>query len=715
MGRTAVFNGVELVIPDAYSALDVSRLLTPTSGGVGIVAVIGEADGGKPGINIFPGGTSPAVIKRELKSGPLADAARLALRSGTDNLVQAGASTLIALKTNNSLQSYLDVGGLSAAVAEGYDLTFGQAGSFYDVSGAAKFIRLAGGLLHVYFVVTDGSNTQTAPVVSGSTGTAVNILTGDTAAQIAGKAKLIIDALSGITATVVGAVVSVVHDVAGAVSPDAVVTGSGASLSITSQGVAADVIGAIKFITKQYGAATALYTAEIATVGPQKFVTIRNEDGTPETSVALGVVSYLNLKYTGDASAADLQLKWVSNALRLQVTLAGDQSDGSDDIDMDVTLLTVGNIVQLVNGMTGYEASVDPSRQQTKAADLDLYMTDQDATAADGVDFPASIMELVNWGASQSQFVTVQRGSQNNGDTVPGTLASTQFTGGSRGTTSNSQFQAALNTLLALRVNIMVPLVSSDNQDGSTMLVSTINAQIKDHVQSRSSILGRSECQAYVSIKGNKDAFKAECASLNSRWVACTSQIINDLDISGNIKDFPEWGFAVVCAQTQAGSPIGTDLTYRALPVRGIKQDVSWNPIENGPELIKAGALIGGPDDSNVNRIIAGYTTWLADDNNANIYIETVESLAIFAFNHRKFMKQRFLGQSDFTRQDIIDAIGESVEVEKTTTKSIKGFDMKQVSIVSASAGRLEYEVPVVPFEGIKFVLPTVVAIRETA
>lgn len=720
MGRTAIFNGVELVIPDAYSALDVTRLLTPTSGGVGIVALVGEADGGKPGVNIFPGGTSTAVIKRELRSGPLADGARLALRAGTDNLVQAGASTLVAYKTNNSTQSTLPIGGTSAAVAQEEEWDFaGLTGNSFDVVGAALSLNLASALGYLWFNVTDGANVQADPLGVGVS-VQVDILDADTPTQIVNKAfaALNLAAIVGVDIAAEGAagVLEVLYD-AGAQASNGDAGDSGTAFSVIVPGVAADTDAQITLFTAQYGVFTELYTGEIATVGGAKFITVRDDSGTPQTSPGLGVTSYLNIQYTGDASTALLVLEYVASLLRLQITLAGDQTDGSQNIDLDVTGLTVGNIAQIVSGLTGYSASVDPARQQFKATDLDLVLN---AGALDvktaALDLPASIKEAQDWAANQSTFLEkIVRGVENEGDTILSAFPTTQFSGGTRGTTSNSSHQAGLNVLLGLRINILTSLFSSDLQDGSTVTISAINAQVKDHVQFRSSILGRSECQAYTSIKGDKDAFKAECASLNSRWVACTSQIINDLDIDGNIKDFPEWGFAVVCAQTQAGSPIGTDLTYRALPVRGISQHPSWNPVENGPELIKAGALIGGADENNVNRVIAGYTTWLADDNNANIFIETVESLAIFAFNHRRFMKQRFLGQSAFTRQSIVDAITQSVEVETDTTKSIKGFDLEQVAIISASAGRLEYEVPVVPFEGIKFVLPTVVAIREVA
>jgi hypothetical protein len=151
------------------------------------------------------------------------------------------------------------------------------------------------------------------------------------------------------------------------------------------------------------------------------------------------------------------------------------------------------------------------------------------------------------------------------------------------------------------------------------------------------------------------------------------------------------------------------------LPVSGITQDASWNPVENAAELIKAGGLVAGPDENNQIRIIAGYTSWLVDGNNGNIFIETVESLAVFSFNHRQYMRQRFLGRSSFTTQDILDAIQTSLRAEKETTKSIKSYDFRQTKLTSTSGARLEYDIFVEPWEGIAFVLPTVVAIRDAA
>lgn len=591
MGRTQVFQGVELVIPDAYSALNLDALLTPTSGGVGIIALVGESDGGKPGLHVLPGGSSTTVVKRELKSGPGANGARLALRSGSDDLVRNGASTVIFAKTNQSTQ---------------------------------------------------------------------------------GTAAL----------------------------------GSPTKLTLRS---------------KQYGVFVNAYTAFVTSMSGGAILTVRENspdaNSITETSPLVGTLGYFTVTFAGTASAATASLHYVSGVLKYVTTLTSPGS-GEVNLSIDCTGLTVTQLVNLINQNTGYTAVVLNQKGQVKVSDMDLVVSAASIYGPAIGTYYAGILELQNWATSVSQLVTVERTAGDAGDKVPAPFPSSgvvTFSGGSRGASSNSDVQNALNLLLSLRVNIVVPLFSSDSQDGSTVTIAAINSQVKDHVDARSSLLGRSEAQAYVSIKGNKTAFEAEAARMGDMLVAVTSQAISDLDIDGNIITYDEWGFAVVCAQTQAGSAIGTPLENRLIPVNGISNDVSWSFITDGPELIKKGTLFAITDENNQIRIKGGYSSWLGDGNNARIFIETVESLLIFSFNHRLFMKQRFLGKSVFTTGDILAAILQSETAERDTTKSIKDFDSKQTKLLSTTAGRLEYNVAVVPWEGIRFILPTVVAIREAA
>lgn len=76
---------------------------------------------------------------------------------------------------------------VAAAIAKKRRLVFSQAGSFYDVVGTAKAIQIFDyySVAHFFwFNVTDGPNTQTAPVLSG-TGHQVDVALASTAAQVA--------------------------------------------------------------------------------------------------------------------------------------------------------------------------------------------------------------------------------------------------------------------------------------------------------------------------------------------------------------------------------------------------------------------------------------------------------------------------------------------------------------------------------------------------
>lgn len=147
------------------------------------------------------------------------------------------------------------------------------------------------------------------------------------------------------------------------------------------------------------------------------------------------------------------------------------------------------------------------------------------------------------------------------------------------------------------------------------------------------------------------------------------------------------------------------------LPSSGLKQDVSWSPEEDGATMIQKGMLIAGADEDNVLRFKNGVTTWLADDNDANIYTEMVDSLDAFSFNHRKWMKQKFLGKSDFTKEDVWSAIKEDLRAQKDGT--IKGYSLEQCKIYSATGKELKYDVAVIPYQGVVFILPTVVGLKE--
>jgi hypothetical protein len=115
---------------------------------------------------------------------------------------------------------------------------FSQSGSFYDVVGAAKAIQLFNTSTghYFWFKVTDGINTQTDPVLTG-TGHQVDILSADTSAQVATKFHTAVAAVSAAFTSVntIASRVDVTNVTSGA-STDASASGSAATVTISRQG-----------------------------------------------------------------------------------------------------------------------------------------------------------------------------------------------------------------------------------------------------------------------------------------------------------------------------------------------------------------------------------------------------------------------------------------------------------------------------------------------
>lgn len=112
------FNGATLRKPGAYSQSKVNLAggfpLAPT----GIVAIIGESDGGAPGssdgVVTYTSEDIRAIVDT-YKSGPIVEAARILVNPARDARVANGASIIKVYKTNASLQSSLALDNAAAA------------------------------------------------------------------------------------------------------------------------------------------------------------------------------------------------------------------------------------------------------------------------------------------------------------------------------------------------------------------------------------------------------------------------------------------------------------------------------------------------------------------------------------------------------------------------------------------------------------------------
>lgn len=103
MTRQVLFNGAVLTRPGAYTKIDASQFNNIALLGLGVVGLIGDADGGQPRVvQIF---NNAQAVRTAYRSGPLVEAAQIAADPGNDPLIPAGAQTIVTYKTNLSTKS----------------------------------------------------------------------------------------------------------------------------------------------------------------------------------------------------------------------------------------------------------------------------------------------------------------------------------------------------------------------------------------------------------------------------------------------------------------------------------------------------------------------------------------------------------------------------------------------------------------------------------
>ena len=107
MVSSIYFNGRVTHVPGSYSEVDASGLSVVGLGAVGIVAVIGEAEGGSPYNGDVPVHriTNPAKIAKTFRDGDLKEAGNMIFDPSKDPDIPAGASQVKFVKVNPATQS----------------------------------------------------------------------------------------------------------------------------------------------------------------------------------------------------------------------------------------------------------------------------------------------------------------------------------------------------------------------------------------------------------------------------------------------------------------------------------------------------------------------------------------------------------------------------------------------------------------------------------
>lgn len=693
MARSISFNGQTLFHPGGLSRVNASALSPIGLSATGIMSLIGEADGGAPGAVSGPVDVDdPALAAQLFRSGPLADAIRLAFDPSTDPRIPGGAFRCVCYKTNQSTQGKAHLPGPGNLVAD--------------------------------------------TVAAGSTTTSINLTTGG----------LVVNAHKGRWLKIGSETRRIVSNAAAIV-----VVSPGFSVAPTAATVVDILNDEMILTTTDYGAHTTQVSAEFeAGIGTDTFVITLADGAKVEQSPDLGGYPFLYLQYVGGAiptngsgtitaattstvtlnvaappalnAFAGMVLQFADGKQRLitgntnadptvitltagyelttaeaaalvgtaaqvrNVTSAAASITGANGAALTMTSVvapvadnlnitfgtgqTLRQLVDFINGSTNYRATIPDgvNPDTTLMASFDFGTR---ATAVD-VRFDAEIfpstkgnfrrdlqlaVDWVNTFATLATAIRAIAGTTEGGE-IPsftgGVAATVQdvpiyFVGGTRGISANSDFQAGFDALLEVRVNQIAPLISYDLTNdgfGSTATFASVAAQLSAHVSTCAGI-GRSERGGYLGGRLTKTQLIAEAAALNNTDVILFGQRPTVLDATGTLVKQAEWAMAVIAGGMRCGAPeVGEPLTFKYINAQGITQDPSWSPKNVGDvnALIQAGVMFAEITPRKTIRMVRDETTYLVDDNICFLDGNTRDAVRFLSYDLRTDLEDQFTG-----------------------------------------------------------------------
>lgn len=405
--------------------------------------------------------------------------------------------------------------------------------------------------------------------------------------------------------------------------------------------------------------------------------------------------------------------------------------------DLAITFTTGQTLRQLldaINANPSYEAAagqaVNPDT--TLVADFD-FGPDTTSNIGASIDLAVegatrNVMAIVDYLNDFSVYVSAVRtadtGSAVSGCCPPADIGEPLYlTGGSRGVSSNTEFQAGLDELLKVRCNSVVPLIDEDLANeglGSTATVASVAAQLGDHVATaRGTAQDKAgERGGFQGFQGTKDEVIAQANALNDQDVALVAQNPTTLNALGSLEEFGPRMLAVQAASMRSGvTEVAEPLTHKLIRVSGLTQDASWDPADltDANEMIINGVLFAERIDGVGTRWVRDLTTWVADDNLAFSEGSVRDAVRFVAFGLRTTLVERFTGKkaAPSTIANVKDAAATFLELARqddiivdstdpTTGETVKAYHNLKVT---SSGDTVRINVGIFPVPGINFQL----------
>ena len=669
---------------------DVTVQTTPSSGGtIGIVAIVGEADGGAPfgGENIeenFFTIDQIDRIKAKYISGPIVDAARALSAPANDVNIAGSVSRIYIVKTNTSVQAALNI--LTASPSSYGDfkaLNHGLRGNQIAVTSINIQAEIAPTITGSDLSFSDGSAYSGKIFGIRKNGEVVTIITlsgtdGDhddltkLVAEIDGQLP------AGMTASADGAGLKLTIDA----DVDANSKGWGKSF---------EIIDTVTNDLAQFGLVEGLVSSS-AEIKNQTTVT-RTSTGTNEEFIAGGDIG-LNVGYSGTTAVLS-----VSSAGVLATTIVG-----GSGANLSINLsehTTMSELADFINSQTGYTASAGSTASQLAPSSLDQVSTVgiavTDPTLKSGkIKFDAFDYSRKANESSVVSFAEVAKVG------IPAQFAAAlakQFlAGGAKGATSAAGASSAIDELEKIKINFVVPLFSrdatADISDGftdsaSTYTIDAIHAATRSHILRMSTIKLRRFRNGFVALDDTFTASKNASRALASHRMSVSFQKSKGLNSQSQITTFGAWHTAAIAAgMTAAG--LQRSITHKVANISGIVDPSGFSSGSQGDldSALEAGLLIM-EQESGSFRFVSDQTSYSFDSNFFFNSGQAVYTADILSDDLANAIDKAFVGGStaDITAQSVVTFIQAKMNeylrrrLISTSDDAVAGFKGLRVTV----------------------------------
>lgn len=263
------------------------------------------------------------------------------------------------------------------------------------------------------------------------------------------------------------------------------------------------------------------------------------------------------------------------------------------------TFPTVQELVDAINAVTGFTASVQDGNGETATVQALDAATAQDVKTADYI-ARADLQAVVDWFNSSSDgFVTAARPTDVG--TLPAAIPFTYLSGGDNGTTTNTQWQDAYTTLQTADVQWVVP-ASSDP---------AIHAMNDTHTAFMS---GNSQKERRGAVGSPLATSDAAAIALAKAFNSDRTSLIHlggyDFNASGALTLYQPFVVAAMFAAAFCGVDPGTPLTNKSLRLKGLERKLR---VPTDTDALLKGGVVPMEDSPTGVRVIKSISTWLTN------------------------------------------------------------------------------------------------------